>query len=116
MSDMSGHTPEQPVEPSLAESPRLSVDVGEHTFVLTWHDTIYRRFRQGDGEFDHIAHRTDDGRTLFFRAPEKTVAMLREWEFPESIHPLVDDTTMAWYVDCILSQEIEQGWGQAEGG
>jgi hypothetical protein len=88
--------PEQ--EPSQRrESPELVCELPEITLSMNWQNTLLRYFDEGDGMFDHIAYRLEDGSYLAFTPSETLHEQLKAEGFPRR-HDIVDEPTIRWFI------------------
>jgi hypothetical protein len=77
-------------------SPVIPFEVKDGEIKCTWDNTMIRYFGEGDGVFDHIVHRHEDGSySAFPLEPAKEEILLRE-QFPTRFDPLVDEVTLEW--------------------
>ena len=69
---------------------RVPMEDGEDV-VLTWENTLIRYYAEGDGMFDHVAYRRDDGVGVLFKVSPALHADLLELNFPMRRDPVVDE-------------------------
>jgi len=81
------------------ESPMIGVNFGNEKFIMTENDTLLRFFDVCDGMFDHVAHRTADGRYIAFIPDREVLEEMLETGFPTHTDQVVDSPTISWFAD-----------------
>jgi len=85
----------EPTIPSRA-SPEIKLTLRDIETVMTWENTILRYFDEGDGMYDHVAHRLEDRSYIAFVPNDSLMEQLLNQQFPRYHCPVVDEATMKW--------------------
>lgn len=86
-------------QPVIPESfpPEISVNLDAETKItLRWDNTALYFFDVGDGMYDHVRYKLEDGSNLFLSVTAEEMEMLRDKRFTRVYHPEVDDATISW--------------------
>lgn len=98
--------PTGPENPSAARiSPEIEFSYGEIESTMMWGNTLIRRFYEGEGAFDHVCHKLEDGRYIAFQPSPALLEQLITDRFPSRLDPIVDEATIQWYAQ-VMSNEL----------
>lgn len=74
----------------------IECDEGEDDMFMSWDNTVIRLF--DDPQFNHVEHRTPDGRVRGITVTQEFMDILFEHSFPQYSMPNVDESTYDWFV------------------
>lgn len=78
-------------------SPVIHVECEDQDdMMFTWDNTTIRLF--DDPQFNHVEHRTPEGKVRGISVTQEFMDLLFEHSFPQYSMPNVDDSTYEWYV------------------
>lgn len=102
--------------PPREDWPEVLLSQDGKEYLLRWDNTEIRKFKVGDGAYDHILHQLSEGEVMFLFLSEmddpSIVTQLEESDFAITISPILDETTISLYsqyytpaITDLLSQE-----------
>ena len=89
--------------PPEEERPIIKFIINKTLYILSWENTMVRKFKVGEGQFDYFIHDAPDGGGIyvFFRHLDDNEyeyrRMFDDYGFPEMISPILDEDTIALY-------------------
>lgn len=90
------------------ESPIVRLPTEDGEIVLHYLNARLRTFL--DSDLDHVEYYDDDGSTKGLRVGRAVLDILFENQFPMSFDPIVDESTLNWYIASerrLLDEELD---------
>lgn len=85
--------------------PYLPVGIGEVAVALDWDNTTVRTF--ADHQFDHVELRLQEG-VKGIRFGADLIQMFVTYQYPRKWDPVVDNSTLEWYIQTELRDLPEE--------